>query len=167
MKSLTFATLLLLALGAPAHADYDAGVTAYKKGDYRVAMREFRALAAKGVVLAYTNVAYMYALGEGVKADLGEAATWFRKAAEAGSAAAQLTLGVLYYNGEGVKRDYPRAYAWFNIAATNGRDDALRYMGVVMQRMDKTQSVAAQKLSRELYDRYASTSAAAAAPGRP
>jgi len=153
--------LLLLSLSGPANADYDAGLAAYKKGDYRVALREFRALADRGVVLGYTNLAYMYALGEGVKPNMGEAAVWFRKAAEAGSAAAQLTLGVLYYNGEGVKRDYRQAYAWFNVAATHGRDDALRYMSIVMQRMDKAQSIAAQRLSRELYDRYAAKGAAA------
>lgn len=167
MKSLSLVTLLLLSCWMPARADYDAGLAAYQKGEYGVALREFRALADRGVVLAYTNLGYMYALGEGVKANPSKAAAWFRKAAEAGSGAAQLTLGVLYYNGEGVERDYPRAYAWFNIAATNGRDDALRYMSVVMQRMSKAQAITAQQLARALYDRHASRPAAARSPGRP
>jgi len=145
--------LLALWLGA-AHADFDTGLTAYRAGDFATALQEFRSLADRGVVLAYTNLGYMYALGEGVAADMGEAAKWFQKAAEAGSASAQLTLGVLFFNGEGVERDLPRAYAWFNVAATAGRDDALDYMSVAMRRMSTEQSKAAQRLSKQLFERY-------------
>jgi len=146
--------LLFLAWIGPLRADFETGVAAYRAGDYAAALREFRALADKGVVIAYTNLGYMYALGEGVDADMRRAAEWFRRAAEAGDAAAQLTLGVLYYNGEGVERDLARAYAWFNIAATNGRGDALEYMSITMRRMTEAESAAAQRLSRELFERY-------------
>ena len=135
-------------------ADYQAGVQAYQDGDYAVALEEFGKLAERGVVVAYTNLGYMHALGEGVEPDMARAAQWFLKAAEAGSGAAQLTLGVLYFHGEGVEVSYVDAYAWFNLAATVGRSDALEYLTLMSQRMDPEQNLKAQALSRALFDRF-------------
>ena len=99
-------------------ADYNAGMRAYENGDFEAAAAEFRELAEKGVVLAQTNLGYMYSLGEGVEQNAEEAAKWFRKAAEGGSSAAQLTMGALAYHGEGVPRSPVEAYAWFSVAAS-------------------------------------------------
>lgn len=149
-----FVAALLLSITGAAAADYQDGVDAYRDGDYETALGHFKALAGKGVALAYTNLGYMHALGEGVEPDLEEAARWFQKAAEAGVVAAQLTLGVMYFNGEGVERSYPHAYAWLNLAATSGRSDALDYMTTVMVRMDDEEGAKAQKLSRKLFNQF-------------
>ena len=153
---------ILLALSSgPVWAGYDEGVAAYKEADYATALREFRLLAEKGVVVAYTNLGYMYALGEGVAPDMAEAARWFHKAAEAGSVAAQLTLGVLHFNGEGVSRNYPLAYAWFSVAATQGRDDALQYMDIVLEKMSPEEREEAHRYAKDLVHQYSGAGAPA------
>ena len=151
IKWLVFVTLL--GWYATALADYDDGVNAYKAGNYAEALSEFRQLADKGVVLAYTNLGYMYALGEGVEADMAQAASWFDRAANSGSTTAQLTLGTLYFHGDGVTRHLPSAYAWFNLAATAGRQDALDFMNLVVEQMNEEQLAEAQNLSRDLFNR--------------
>ena len=145
--------LFVLALGAmapPARADYDAGLEAYKSGDYATALREFQALADRGVVIAYTNLGYMYALGEGVEADPVAAARWIERAARAGDAASQLALGVLHHNGEGVPADPIRAFAWLSLAGAAGRDDALDYLELVRDGLDPDARTRANRLAREL-----------------
>ena len=57
------AALLLAALPALAVADYDAGMTAYNKGDYETALAQFRALADRAAV-AISNIRLYSALKE-------------------------------------------------------------------------------------------------------
>ncbi len=136
---------------APARADYDTGLEAYRNGDYATALTEFRKLADRGVVLAYTNLGYMYALGEGVEADLAAAARWFERAARAGDVTSQLTLGVMYANGEGVERDNVKAFAWLSLAGAAGREDALVYLELVRDRLDTDGRDRANRLARALF----------------
>lgn len=151
MVRLVALALLLSCLSV--RADYQDGVDAYNRGEYAAALAEFRDLADKGVVIAYTNLGYMHALGEGVEQDLETAADWFLKAAQAGSVGAQMTVGSLFFHGEGVERNLPLAYGWFNVAATNGRSDALDYMSVVLDRMSFDEAEEAQRTSRRLFER--------------
>ena len=111
-------------------------------------------MSDKGVVIAYTNLAYMYSLGEGVEADMETAARWMLKAAEAGSPSAQLAMGVLHFHGDGVPKDRTRAYAWLNVAAAGGRGDALDLMSVVANRLSEDELRRALALSRELFDEF-------------
>ena len=57
----------------PAEADFNAGVAAYKQGDYATALREWRPLAARDHVAAQANLGFMYEKGEGVSQDYTEA----------------------------------------------------------------------------------------------
>ena len=148
----TVALAATLLAGAPgARADFDSGLAAYRDGDYATALVEFRKLADRGVVIAYTNLGYMYALGEGVEADLAEAARWFERAARAGDVASQLTLGVMYANGEGVERDQVKAFAWLSLAGAAGRDVALDYLELVRERLDSEGRDRANRLARALF----------------
>ena len=151
--------LLLATIPLASKADYDTAVAAYRNGDYATALREFRILANKGVVIAYTNLGYMYSLGEGVEVNRETAAQWILKAAEAGSPSAQLTMGVLYFHGEGVARDRRLAYAWLNVAAAGGRGDALDYMALVGNRLSEDELRQALALSRELFEAFGDTDA--------
>ena len=64
---------LLIALGvcvavtvgssAVAVAGLDDGVAAYKRGDYAIALKEFRALASEGDAIAQNNLGVMYEKG--------------------------------------------------------------------------------------------------------
>ena len=52
----TLAALALALACSQAGAGYDEAVEAYRRGDHAVALEEFRALAERGVVVAYTNL---------------------------------------------------------------------------------------------------------------
>ena len=73
--------VLLLMLAAPAWAGFDDGVTAYRRGDYATALREFRPLAAQGVAKAQNNLGFMYTKGWGVAQDYAQAHKWYNLAA--------------------------------------------------------------------------------------
>jgi TPR repeat protein len=70
----------------------------------------------------------MYAKGEGVAKDRGEAARWFRMAAGEGNAEAQIYLGAMYLRGEGVEKDREAAAVWFRKAAAQGSVRAKQYL---------------------------------------
>ena len=148
-----FATVIAI-LGPFARADFDAGLSAYQNGDYETAFKEFEYLAARGVVLAQTNIGYMYSLGEGVDQDLEKSAFWFRRAAESGSTAAQLTMGALAFHGEGVERSSIEAYAWFSVAAAGGQDAAADFVVLLTTQMTSEQLNEARKLSEEYYGKF-------------
>ena len=120
MKRLVLAAVLLVALGAPTHAqtpeavpDFSEGLAAYENGDYATALRVFKTRAALGDFAAQYNLGVMYGLGNGVPQNHTEKANWKRKAAERGFAQAQFDLGVMYDNGEGVPQDYAEAVKWY------------------------------------------------------
>jgi TPR repeat protein len=93
----------------------------------------------------------MHALGEGVEADLAEAARWFERAARAGDARAQMTLGVMHYHGEGVARDRVNAFAWLSLAGAAGRDEALVYLELVRDELQPDELDRADRLARALF----------------
>ena len=68
---------VVFGLAAPAAADYEAGVTAYRQGDYALALREWRPLAEAGEAGAQAGLANMYRAGLGVAQDSGEALKWY------------------------------------------------------------------------------------------
>src|SRR5690242_13009427 len=114
-----FLTVSLLAV-ACFGADFAAGLSAYQKGDYTTAAKEWRPLAEEGSAEAQFNLGLLYADGQGVPQDYMEAVNWFKRSADQDYAKAQLNLGALYSTGKGVKRDYLQAYKWFNICAAKG-----------------------------------------------
>src|SRR5512142_372566 len=120
--------LLLLSSLAPA-ADFQAGLDAYKRGDFAAALREWQPIADGGDPHAQYNLGLLYARGEGVPRDYAKAAEWYRKAAEQGVPAAEYNLGVMYANGQGVPRDSKEAGQWFLKAANQGVADAQSNLG--------------------------------------
>ena len=83
------AGLLIGALCTQALAsDFEAGMEAYERGDYAVALREFRPLAEQGHAKTQFHLSVMYALGDGVAQDDTESMKWRRRAAEQGNAEA-------------------------------------------------------------------------------
>ncbi len=55
----------------------ELGITAYKRGDYRTAIRKFKALAEQGVAKAQFKLGVIYRNGQGVPKN-------YRKAAKPG-----------------------------------------------------------------------------------
>lgn len=128
-----FLTAGLVCFGSlsPALAEFQDGLQAYYRLDFRTALQEWQPLAEGGDPEASYQLGILYYRGEGVLQDYGEAAKWFETAAEAGDADAQYNLGLMYANGQGVAKDLVRAHVWFTLAASgyadgSGRDWAIR-----------------------------------------
>ena len=76
----------------PAWAEFQDGLQAYYRLDFRTALREWQPLAEEGNPEASYQLGILYYRGEGVVQDYAEAAKWFRLAAEQGYAPAQENL---------------------------------------------------------------------------
>jgi cell division septation protein DedD len=124
MKRQLVACLLCAGLCAPASADYQSALAAYRRGDFVVALKELRPLARAGMSEAQSVLALMYEYGQGVAADMGQAVQWYRRAAEGGHLGAQFILAGLYARGIGVPRDDAEALRWYRRAARRGHDEA-------------------------------------------
>lgn len=147
MRSLSCFVALFTVAAILAAADFNTGLTAYNKGDYTTAAREWRPLAEKGVAAAQFNLGLMYYDGHGVPLDFVQAAEWFTKAAEQDYGKAQYDLGAMYGVGKGVKRDYVQAYKWLNICAAKGDARCAEQRDLVGQKLKGPQLTAAQRLS--------------------
>jgi TPR repeat protein len=116
---------------ALAQSELKTGVTAYRAGDYKMALREFSKLAETGHANAQFNLAILYLTGNGVERDVARSVELHRKAADQKLPAAQHGLGVFYYQGIGVKQDYAEALKWFKCAASQGFADSEFNIGVM------------------------------------
>ena len=146
------AVLTLLLISPAIAQDYVTAFNAYLRGDYAVALREFRPLAERGNVLAQYKLGLMYATGQGVRQDFGTAAMWFNRASVQGYAPAQTSLGVRYEKGQGVKRNYGEAAKWYRHSADQGNAIAQYRLGRMYVlgrgvRRDYTEAVAWFKLA--------------------
>ncbi len=131
---LAFALIvLLLALLWPVsvRADFQAGMDAYNRGDYKTAYREWLQFAEQGEAQAQYNLGRLYSRGEGVPQDWAEATRWTRLAAEQELAAAQRNLGLQYLKGWGVPQDYAEAVNWFRLAAEQGHAGGQNGLGLM------------------------------------
>jgi hypothetical protein len=63
-------------------ADFQAGLQAYRRGDYATALEELLSLAEQGNPTAQYRLGVMYDSGFGVAQDYAEAMKWYRLAAE-------------------------------------------------------------------------------------
>lgn len=145
-----FGFLLFLVFTSPAKAnDILSAVSAYERGDYEIAYREFTRLALNDIPEAQYNLAFMYFGGDGVKQDDTKAAFWFEQAAKSGHAQAQDTLAYMYLNGRGLQSDRVRAYVWYRLAAENGVFLAKRVSESLKREMDKSERIHAEKMARE------------------
>ena len=139
-------SLMLVVSGC---TDFQAGVGAYKRGDYETALKELRPLADYGDARAQTKLGYMYLEGLGVPQHYQEALRWYRLSADQGDAVAQYNLGLMYGKGQGVAQDYVLAHMWVTLAWLRGREDALKVRGILEGLMIPTQLAQAQRLARE------------------
>jgi uncharacterized protein len=125
MKRLCYRTFLGLALcavlAAPAMAGYDAGLKAYRSGDYATALIEFR---ADNSAQAKYHLSIMYDKGDGIAQDRAKSVEWLRRAAEQGLDVAQANLGIMYCQGYLVRQDMAEGLKWLRRAAEQGLEEA-------------------------------------------
>jgi len=115
-----------LALPGPAHASYEEALTAYERGNFSLALQEFRALARRGHPGAEFMLGVMHFNGFGVSRDTVLAAIYFRQAAEQGEPGAQLAFGSLHIRGIGVFQNLVEARKWFGICARGNSPEIAR-----------------------------------------
>ena len=151
--AIILALVFLVALPATAQ-DFQKGLTAVNRGDYAAALREWRALAAKGHASAQHYLGIMYDKGLGVLQDHGKAVKWYRKAAEQGSVPAQLSLGICYSQGRGVPQDYVLAYMWLSLGVAKENKNVFNARDILANRMTPSQIAKAQKLAREWWTKH-------------
>lgn len=99
---LLIAGLLVAAplMSGVALADTKDGVDAWERGDYKAAVDQWRAAAAKGDPDAMFNLGQAYKLGRGVPADSWKAQDYYRQASEKGHDVAADNYGLaLFQNG--------------------------------------------------------------------
>jgi TPR repeat protein len=150
MRSLLwFLTLSLVTVSISSAADFATGLSAYQKGDYVTAAKEWRPLADQGDPAVQFNLGLLYLDGQGVPQDLDQAVKWFNRSAEQGYDKAQLNLGALYATGKGVKRDYVQAYKWLNICASQGNAKCVAQRDLVAKKLSGSKLVSAQHLASE------------------
>ncbi len=101
MGGVLLIAILLLGGAGSALADMGAGIEAYERGDYAAARAAWGPLAADGDAQAQYFLGNLYAKGDGVARDLGQALYWFRAAAEQGESYGQFALGYVYEHGLG------------------------------------------------------------------
>ena len=64
--------------------DFKKGLAAAERGEFAVALREWRPLAEQGEAGAQFNIGLIYKNGKGIPPDYTEAAMWYRLAAKQG-----------------------------------------------------------------------------------
>jgi uncharacterized protein len=119
---------LSLAVASPALADVKTGVEAWSRGEYPLALKEWRPLAINGDADAQFNMGQAYKLGRGVPLDLQQAEDWYRKAALQGHMQAEDNFGlVMFQNGNRQK-----ALPWIEKSAARGEPRAQYIYGTTL-----------------------------------
>ena len=133
-------------------SNYDAGIAAYDRGHYEMAIYDFEQRAVQGDPVAQFCLAFMYKHGKGIAPNTEKAIKWYTKAAEQGYAPAQNDLGVMYLRlweelelrerklgRDDLETDmiscFDRAFGWFREAAKHGNPTSqfnLASQGAVM-----------------------------------
>ncbi|NNJ65230.1 MAG: hypothetical protein HKP16_06670 [Xanthomonadales bacterium] len=135
-------SLLLFFFITPLHAEYQAGLDAYRAGDYATAMAEWKEAVKEepereNLALYRESlyaIAMLYWQGEGVEQDYGISAVWLKQAADINHPGAQTKLGYLYVSGQGVPQNYSEAVKWFQLAANQGDRDARLNLDIMYNR---------------------------------
>ena len=103
-----------------ADGNVQAGLDAYMAGAFSKAREIWMPLAEAGDTDAQAWVGSLYANGDGVELDDGEAFKWYLKSAEGGNVQAQSNIGAMYAMGKGASQDSEEAVRWFEKAAEQG-----------------------------------------------
>ncbi len=170
MKKVVSAAILLLALTSwscqsqfadilqsvdtlVSKSPYEKGREAYRRKDYRSALREWQPLAEHGHPRAEFYLGVMYQNGRGLPQNHAEASKWYSRAARQNYSRAQYNLGIMYMRGEGVSFNPAHTYKWLSLADMHlpkgkYRDNAERLRDSVRNKMSPAQVAEGQRLAR-------------------
>ncbi len=128
MRIAAFLAALLFAAPAVA-ADFEAGLTAARAGDFAGALAEWKPLADAGDARAQLNLGQMYEAGMGVPLDLAEAVRLYKASADKGYGPGMLAYGMALQTGQGTARNKPEAFRWLVKAAEQHVPEATYQVG--------------------------------------
>ena len=106
--------------------DFEAGLAAYERGDYQVALNELAPLAEQGDAQAQYRIGQMHRDGKGVPRDAQKAVRLFQAAAISGHTDSQQALEMILLLGYGVPADESEAFKWLSLAAEH--DPSRQYL---------------------------------------
>lgn len=115
---------LLLSQATLALADFKRGESAFARGDYFGAHREWRESAEAGDTFAMLGLGTLHDTGHGVPQDFVQALSWYRRAAEAGNVHAMFNVGAMFDNGRGTDVNRTEAVKWYARSAARGNGRA-------------------------------------------
>lgn len=124
-------SLLLLGSSTLSAADFQQGLDAYERGDYKSAYQQWQPLANQGDSRAQKRLGDLYKTGSGVPQNYRKAVDWYSRASKQGNDTAQNALGVLYMNGQHVHQNFSEALRLFQAAATKNNPDAMNNLGIM------------------------------------
>lgn len=110
--------------------EYDDGMRAWDRQDYRLAKEKFLIAAEQGNAGAQIRLGFIsyYGLDTTIK-NYTQALSWFKKAAENNNTDAQFLVGAMYLKAEGVVKDYKQVMYWHTKAAELGNAEAQTSVG--------------------------------------
>jgi uncharacterized protein len=101
-------------------AQYELGLDAQQREDYREAFKWFTLAAKQGLDGAQVDLAYLYVTGFGTEKDLEQAVHWYSLAANQGNPNGEYSLGICYLHGEGIAQNSELARKWISLALRRG-----------------------------------------------
>ncbi|MEJ2454277.1 MAG: tetratricopeptide repeat protein [Candidatus Thiodiazotropha sp.] len=107
--------------GSLCAASYDEAMSALADGNYRMAYRDFKALAEEGDAEAQYRLGMLLLFGQGVKQRVAEGLEWLKRAADNGSYLAANELAQIYTSGREVAPDEQEAMKWIERATQLGK----------------------------------------------
>jgi len=140
MKILLLSILISINLIGASYAEsYATGFSAYLKGDYETAIKEWKKASEDGLggIPSENALGDMYYFADGVTQDYKEAAKWYRKVAydhnnipgSVNTAYGQFSLAHMYEYGQGVLKDPKEAFKLYTKSAEEGNSDAQYALG--------------------------------------
>ncbi len=131
-------------------ADLQKGSDAYKKGDFKAALREYRPLAEQGNPEAQFQMGFLHLQGKGVPKNLEVAADWYMRAAKQGNLSAQVSIDLMYNRGIGLPKNDALAFSWWSVAAWLGDKSVASRLDKLSRTMDSNQREGAQQSANSL-----------------
>ena len=106
--------------------DYQKGLDAYKKENYKVTLEEWIPFANNNPnnSIVQNYLGHMFFEGYGTTKDYKAALGWFKKADKLNNKFAQYNLGTMHSNGYGLSKSDLNAYYWFKKSADQNYDKA-------------------------------------------
>jgi TPR repeat protein len=126
------ALLSWLAVASAQSANTLAGMEAYNRGDVAAAYRLLDQEAKSGDPEAQVNLGYLFARGQGVFANQGEALRLYSLSAAQGDGEGMNAVGYKYQYGTGVNKDIDVAVHWYCKAVEAGNARGMNNLAILL-----------------------------------